>query len=96
MIQLRLIRELASRCYSLDLKSAEVMVTLFFKEIMEALSEGKKITLRGFGTFNFKIKPAHVSFNPRTRQKVQVERRKLVSFKASRLLLKSLNQGEKE
>ena len=85
-------QKLAQRCQHLDLITAQHVIDLFFQETTKALAQDKDVTLRGFGTFKSKIQPARVGRNPRIHQKIDLPPRRLMSFKPSKVLCKSLTQ----
>lgn len=49
--------------------------------ITDALANGDKIALVGFGTFSIAEKAARTGFNPRTKQAIEIPARKTVKFK---------------
>lgn len=49
--------------------------------ISDALANGDKIALVGFGTFSIAEKAARTGFNPRTKQAIEIPARKTVKFK---------------
>lgn len=54
----------------------------FSEVIGEALKAGDKVSFVGFGTFSVAERSARVGINPRTREKIQIEAKKVVKFKA--------------
>ncbi len=50
--------------------------------IKEALKDGDKVQLVGFGTFAVTEKPAREGINPATKQKIQIAAKKVAKFKA--------------
>lgn len=54
--------------------------------VAEALSEGKKVQLLGFGTFEAKTRPARQGRNPRTNEVLEIPESKSVGFKAGSAL----------
>ena len=53
----------------------------FMVGITDALKEGKKVTLVGFGSFEAKQRAARMGRNPQTGETVKIPARKVVSFK---------------
>lgn len=49
--------------------------------IAEALEKEDKVALLGFGTFSVAKKEARTGINPRTKEKINIEARKIVKFK---------------
>ncbi|MDE6758354.1 MAG: HU family DNA-binding protein [Clostridia bacterium] len=52
--------------------------------IMEALKEGDKVALAGFGTFEVKVRAARTGINPATREKIEIPETKVINFKAAK------------
>lgn len=50
--------------------------------VTEALKKGEKIALIGFGTFSVNERPARTGMNPRTKEQITIEAKKIVKFKA--------------
>ena len=59
--------------------------------IKDALVEGDKIALIGFGTFSVNERPAREGINPATKQKIQIAAKKVAKFKAGAELDGALN-----
>lgn len=49
--------------------------------ISDALKQGDKVALLGFGTFALNERPAREGINPQTKEKIQIEARKVIKFK---------------
>lgn len=50
--------------------------------ITQALKDGDKVALLGFGTFSLSERPAREGINPATGEKIQIAAKKVVKFKA--------------
>lgn len=50
--------------------------------VANALVEGDKVALLGFGTFSVNERPARTGVNPATKQKMEIAAKKVVKFKA--------------
>ncbi len=59
--------------------------------IKNALVDGDKIALIGFGTFSVNERPAREGINPATKEKIQIKAKKVAKFKAGADLEDSLN-----
>ena len=57
-----------------------------FNEITEILASGGKIELRNFGVFKVKSRKERMGRNPRTGEKVPIPPRRIVYFKAGKVL----------
>ena len=75
----------------LDRKTAEKAVTATFETIKEALIEGDKVQVLGFGTFEVRERAARKGRNPRTGEEIEIQSSKLPSFKAGKSLKESCN-----
>ncbi len=75
----------------LDRKTVANVVNGTFEAMMEALAEGKRIEIRGLGTFRVKSRPAKVARNPKTGEKINVPPKKVVHFKIGKVLKAKLN-----
>ncbi len=68
----------------LSKKDAEAAVSAVIESITEALADGDKVALVGFGTFDVKTRAARTGLNPRTKEKIQIAASKTPSFKAGK------------
>ena len=59
--------------------------------IKNALVEGDKIQLIGFGTFSVSERPAREGINPATKEKITIAAKKVAKFKAGADFADSLN-----
>ena len=92
MTKSELIQRLAERNPHLYLRDVEKIAETIFDEITEALVEGDRVELRGFGAFSVKHRDARVGRNPRTGESVQVEAKRLPFFKTGKALRERLNE----
>lgn len=75
----------------LDRKSAERAVTATFDTIKQALVEGDKVQVLGFGTFENRTRAARKGRNPRTGEEIDIKASSLPSFKAGKGLKEAVN-----
>ncbi len=59
--------------------------------IKEALAAGDKVALVGFGTFSVGERPARKGINPRTKEEITIEAKKVAKFKAGSELTEAMN-----
>ena len=52
----------------------------------DALAEGDKVSLIGFGTFSVKTRAARTGLNPRTKETIEIPESKVPAFKAGSAL----------
>jgi integration host factor subunit beta len=87
-----LIAKIAEKNPHLLLKDVEKIVSTIFDEITDALSEGNRVELRGFGAFSVRNREARTGRNPRTGEAVKVEAKAVPHFKTGKKLHESLNK----
>ena len=78
----------ATKLSKVDVKKA---VDATISAIKEALIEGDKIALVGFGTFSVNERPAREGINPANKEKITIAAKKVVKFKAGADLADALN-----
>ncbi|MDE5997481.1 MAG: HU family DNA-binding protein [Muribaculaceae bacterium] len=75
-----LVNEVAAKA-GLSKVDAKKALDAVLESIEQALANEDKVQLIGFGTFAVVEKPAREGINPRTKEKIQIEARKVVKFK---------------
>jgi integration host factor subunit beta len=71
---------------NLTKKQTEVIVNILFNSITEALSDGDKVELRGFGSFRIRARNPREGRNPKTGDTVHIPAKKVPFFKAGKEL----------
>ncbi|MFQ5442627.1 MAG: integration host factor subunit alpha [Thermodesulfobacteriota bacterium] len=74
-------------------KDVAEVVEEIFNCIKKGLEDGDKVKISGFGNFTVRHKRARRGRNPQTGTEITIEERKVMTFKASQLLKKSINSG---
>lgn len=70
----------------LSKKDAEAAVAAVFDSIKDALADGDKVSLVGFGTFSVKTRAARTGINPATKATISIPESKVPAFKAGSAL----------
>ncbi len=78
--------ELLAKTENLKLKTAEDIVNTVFKEMEKSLIRGRRIEIRGLGSFKIKQYDSYNGRNPKTGDIIKVEGKKLPFFKVGREL----------
>ena len=68
----------------LNKKQAEAAANAFTDTILEALKEGDKVQLIGFGTFDVKERAARVGHKPGTGETIEIAAKKTPVFRAGK------------
>ena len=76
----------------LSKKDAEAAITATVDAITEALTQGEKVQLVGFGSFEVKTRAARVGRNPKTGEEIPIAEAKLPVFKAGKALKDAVAQ----
>lgn len=87
-----LVEALASE-RDLTYKKSEEIVNIIFDSMAEALSQGGRIEIRGFGSFVVKDYKSYMGRNPKTGEIIRVKPKKLPFFKVGKELRERVNEG---
>ena len=78
----------------LPISAAREVVDTFFGTVEEALIEGGRVELRGFGSFSTRTAKAYTGHSPTTGEPFAVPRRRVAVFKPSRALAEAVANSE--
>jgi integration host factor subunit beta len=92
MIKSDLVWRIRHQSPHLRLQDAEKIVDAIFDEIIASLARGKRVELRGFGTFSVKVHKARTGRNPRTGALVPVPKKVHPHFKTGKEMKERLNR----
>lgn len=67
-------------------KDSEAALNAFIDAVSEALANGDKVTITGFGSFEVKERAARTGRNPATGEAISIQSSKSPKFKASKML----------
>lgn len=65
-------------------KQADAAVAAFTQTVIDALKDGDKVQLMGFGTFEVKDRPARTGRNPATGETIEIAASKAPVFKVGK------------
>ena len=85
MNKVELIAQIAEKS-GLPKKDAEKALAATVDTITEAVSNGDKVQLVGFGSFEVKQREARVGRNPKTKEAIEIPAARVPVFKAGRAL----------
>jgi len=91
MIRSELIQKIADENPHLYQRDVEKIVNTVFDSVTNAMADGDRVELRGFGAFSVKKRDARTGRNPRTGASVQVDEKHVPFFKTGKLLRDRLN-----
>jgi len=87
----QLIETIADRVPHVPRRAVEAIVNAVWDTMVDALREGQRIEIRGFGSFAVKRRRPREARNPKTGQKVSVPQRRSLSFTVGKELRDRLN-----
>jgi len=93
MTKSELIDRVSDRLDDLTRKDAEVAVNTLFDYLSEQLAQGRRVELRGFGSFGTKFRAARSGRNPKTGETVDVPAKQVPFFRAGKSLRNQVDQG---
>jgi len=96
MIKSELVMKVAEHNPHLYQRDVENIVNAIFNEITQALADGDRVELRGFGAFSVKKREARVGRNPRTGEQVDVAEKVVPYFKTGKDMRLRLNRTPPE
>ena len=89
MNKMELVTKMAEKS-NLTKKDAALALDAFIESVEEALENGEKVQLVGFGTFETRERTAREGRNPRTREVIQIPATTVPAFKAGENLKKKI------
>ena len=92
MIKSELIQRISQKNPHLYHRDVERIINTVFDKIVEALGNGDRVELRGFGAFSVKERQSREGRNPRTGELVQVDAKRVPFFKTGKELRERLNK----
>lgn len=93
MTKSELIARLAMRFPQLVAKDADFAVKEILDAMTEALANGDRIEIRGFGSFALNYRPPRMGRNPKSGDKVSVPEKYVPHFKAGKELRERVDLG---
>ena len=85
MNKMELIQEVSERA-GLAKKDAEKALNALLDTVADALAQGDKVQLVGFGSFEIKARDARMGRNPKTKEPIEIPATKVPVFKAGKAL----------
>jgi len=88
----KVLSDFVSNDMSITKTDAKLAVDSVVSGILNGLMKGEKVSLMGLGTFYTLNMPERKIRNPKTGEQITVAPKKVIKFKASKLLKKELNK----
>ena len=91
MTKSELIEVLAHKQQHLPYKDVETAVKMLIEQMSDSLSRGKRIEIRGFGSFSLHFRPPRIGRNPKTGVTVPLSCKYAPHFKPGKELRERVN-----
>lgn len=88
-----LARLLALRFPQLGPSDSDAAVKVMLDALSEALASGRRVEIRGFGSFQSTQRLPRTGRNPRTGERVAIPSRRVAHFKPGKALREAINAG---
>ena len=85
------IAEAMQKEFGFNRKQCLDIVNDIIEIIIEGLQNDKKVKIHNFGTFKMNNKKSRLGRNPKTKEEYNIPSRNVITFKASKILLKFMN-----
>jgi integration host factor subunit beta len=95
MTKSQLVQQLVNQASHISQKDMSLIVDTVFESMIKALEDGDRIELRGFGTFEVRVREPRQGRNPKSGSKVSLGIRKVPFFKAGKELKEMINAAKK-
>lgn len=93
MTKSELIDAIADLQDQLSVKDVELAVKLLLEYMSDALAEGERIEIRGFGSFSLHYRAPRVGRNPKTGDSVELAGKYVPHFKPGKEMRDRVNEG---
>ena len=95
MTKSELVEKLAARFPQLLLRDADIAVKTILDAMSDALADGHRIEIRGFGSFSINRRPPRMGRNPRSGEQVLIPEKLVPHFKPGKALREGVDtRGE--
>ena len=92
MVRSELVQKLCNMHPNILHKDLEKILDIIIFEMIEALYRNKAVEIRGFGRFKTVVRKARIGRNPKNSEAIQIQEKKTIRWKMSKILFKRLNK----
>ncbi|VAW47967.1 Integration host factor beta subunit [hydrothermal vent metagenome] len=94
MTKSEIIERIARKQTQFAQKDIEIAVNQILDSMIETLSQGERIEIRGFGSFSLHYRKARVGRNPKTGESVKLADKRVPHFKPGKSLRERVDQSK--
>ena len=91
MVKSELLHALSEKLPELQIKDVELALNCMLNQMADALAQGERIEIRGFGSFDLRHRPPRIARNPRTGEAVDLPAKVTVHFKPGKEMRDRVN-----
>jgi len=91
VVKSELVRALNEKLPELQVKDVELALNCLLGQLVDALVQGKRIEIRGFGSFNLHHRPPRIARNPKTGEAVNLPTKVAIHFKPGKEMRDRVN-----
>lgn len=81
MVKSELVRALNEKLPELQIRDVEVALNCILRQMADALAQGQRIEIRGFGSFDLHRRPPRIARNPKSGEGINLPAKVVVHFK---------------
>ena len=86
MLKSELVRALNEKLPELQIRDVELALNCMLKQMADALAQGQRIEIRGFGSFDRHRRPPRLARNPKSGEGINLPAKVVVHFKPGKEL----------
>ncbi|MDD5268643.1 MAG: integration host factor subunit beta [Methylococcales bacterium] len=91
MLKSELVRALNEKLPELQVKDVELALNCILRQLADAIVQGERIEIRGFGSFNLHHRPPRVARNPKTGEAINLPAKVALHFKPGKEMRDRVN-----
>jgi integration host factor subunit beta len=91
VVKSELVRALNEKLPELQVKDVELALNCILRQLADAIVQGERIEIRGFGSFNLHHRPPRIARNPKTGEAVNLPAKVAIHFKPGKEMRDRVN-----
>jgi integration host factor subunit beta len=91
VLKSELVRALNEKLPELQVKDVELALNCILRQLADAIVQGERIEIRGFGSFNLHHRPPRIARNPKTGEAINLPAKVALHFKPGREMRDRVN-----
>ena len=93
MVKSELIQKLCNKYPTMLRRDVEKIVEIIISEMVEALRRDEAVEIRGWGRIKTVLRKARIGRNPKSSETIQIQEKKAIRWKMSKILYNKLNNN---